>query len=83
MVRRILLVALTVAVMAGCGDEASIDAPATEAPAAAEQETSGRGYTATVPPGWHVAPASLTPSLVDPREILAVATFPLRRRGRA
>lgn len=33
----------------------------------------------TAPQGWHRAPASLTPSLVDPREIMAFATFPLRR----
>jgi hypothetical protein len=37
-----------------------------------------RGYTVTVPGGWHRAEASLAPTLVDPREILAVATFPLQ-----
>jgi hypothetical protein len=79
MARTILLVALVVAFLAGCGDEASDEAPAVKAPAAAGREATGRGYTATVPPGWHLAPASLTPDLVDPREILAVATFPLRR----
>jgi hypothetical protein len=39
------------------------------------------GYTVAVPEGWHLAEASLTPTLVDPREILAVATFPLPRGG--
>jgi hypothetical protein len=38
----------------------------------------GDGYVITVPDGWHRAPASLTRGLVDPREIVAVATFPLR-----
>jgi hypothetical protein len=35
------------------------------------------GDSLTVPPGWHRAEASLTPNLVDPRERLSVATFPL------
>src|SRR4051812_35077684 len=35
------------------------------------------GFTVAVPDGWHRATTSLTPSLVDPSEILAVATFPL------
>jgi hypothetical protein len=38
-----------------------------------------RGYTVSTPPGWHLARRSLTPSLVDPAEILAVGTFPIRR----
>ena len=32
-----------------------------------------------VPGGWHLATASLTASISDPREILAVATFLLGR----
>ena len=39
------------------------------------------GYTVAVPDGWHRAEASLTPNLIDPREILAVATFPFPRGG--
>jgi hypothetical protein len=35
------------------------------------------GFTVAVPDEWQRATTSLTPSLVDPREILAVATFPL------
>jgi hypothetical protein len=36
------------------------------------------GYVISIPRGWHVAEASLTPSLIEPVEILTVATFPLR-----
>jgi hypothetical protein len=38
-----------------------------------------RGYTLSLAPGWHLAKRSLSPSLVDPVEILSVATFPIRR----
>jgi hypothetical protein len=38
----------------------------------------GYAYRVTVPAGWSRAHQSLTPLLVDPREILTVATFPLR-----
>jgi hypothetical protein len=33
-----------------------------------------------LPPGRQRATVSLTPGLVDPREVLSVATFPLRYR---
>jgi hypothetical protein len=38
------------------------------------------GFAVELPPGWQRATASLTPNLDDPREILSVATFPLRYR---
>jgi hypothetical protein len=34
-----------------------------------------------LPSGWQVAPRNLTPSLVDPREVLSVGTFTLRSRS--
>jgi hypothetical protein len=40
-----------------------------------------RGLTVTLPGGWSQARASLTPALTDPREILSLATFPLRYRA--
>jgi hypothetical protein len=41
--------------------------------------TDGRwGYVISIPPGWQMAERSLTPSLIDPVEILTVATFSLR-----
>jgi hypothetical protein len=36
--------------------------------------------TVRLAPGWRAAGASLTPHLVDPREVLAVGTYPLRYR---
>ena len=36
-----------------------------------------------LPAGWYRARRNLTPQLVDPREILSVATYPLRYRRRA
>ena len=38
------------------------------------------GLTATLPAGWQSASRSLTPHLTEPREVLAVATYPLRYR---
>ena len=37
------------------------------------------GYTVRIPGGWHRARVTLTPDLLDPREILTVATFPPKR----
>jgi hypothetical protein len=39
------------------------------------------GIALQLPPGWRRAAVSLTPALVDPREVLSVATFPLRYRS--
>jgi len=33
------------------------------------------GVDVSVPPGWKVAPRTLTPHLLDPREIVSVSTF--------
>lgn len=41
------------------------------------------GYSAALPAGWYRARRNLTPQLVDPREILSVATYPLRYQRRA
>ena len=38
------------------------------------------GLTATLPAGWQSASRSLTPHLTEPREVLAVGTYPLRYR---
>lgn len=38
----------------------------------------GRGMSAELPPGWRQARERLTPQLTDPREVLALGTFPLR-----
>jgi hypothetical protein len=37
------------------------------------------GYTVSLPAGWHLAKQSLSPTLVDPKEILFAATFRIGR----
>jgi hypothetical protein len=41
------------------------------------------GYSVVLPAGWYRARRNLTPQLMDPREILSVATYPLRYQRRA
>jgi hypothetical protein len=41
------------------------------------------GYSVALPAGWYRAQRNLTPQLLDPREILSVATYPLRYQRRA
>jgi len=41
------------------------------------------GISVVLPAGWHRARRNLTPELVDPREVLSVATYPLRYDRRA
>jgi hypothetical protein len=40
------------------------------------------GFTMGLPAGWHRAGRNLTPHLLDPHEILSVATYRLRYRRR-
>jgi hypothetical protein len=67
---RALLIAITL-VAVGCGDVA-------ERPLVTAYEE--HGLTIALPQGWQAAPRSLTPVLDDPREVLAVGTYPLRYR---
>jgi hypothetical protein len=74
--------------MAGCAATAAElpqaqQATAQQADQAAPPPTapitvSAHGLTAELPPGWQSASESLTPHLTDPREELAVGTYPLR-----
>ena len=41
------------------------------------------GYIVALPAGWFRARRNLTPQLLEPREILSVATYPLRYQRRA
>jgi hypothetical protein len=50
------------------------------APSTAPTTVSAHGLSAELPPGWQPASESLTPDLTDPREELAVGTYPLRYR---
>ena len=66
-----LALASTLAVTA-CGEE-----PAS-APLPQLVTDHTHGLAVELPPGWRQATASLTPGLLDPREVLSAATFPLR-----
>lgn len=57
----------------GCGAEA-------DAPDSSLVVDDAQGLAVTLPSGWERAPESLTPQLRDPREVLSVATYPLRYR---
>jgi hypothetical protein len=41
------------------------------------------GFSLTLPPGWHRARRSLTPHLIEPREILTVGSYRLRYKRRS
>jgi hypothetical protein len=80
--------------MAGCGEASAPPRPAqrtvaqrarqaTPSPAASPITVRAHGLTAELPPGWQAASESLTPHLIDPREELAVGTYPLRYRATA
>jgi len=76
-VRPIVIVAAAALAGSSCG------ATETERVASAPvpTETQGaRGLTVKLPAGWQAAPSTLTPKLSDPREVLSVATYPLRYR---
>jgi hypothetical protein len=63
--------------LSGCGTQTA----ATPSPHVVRDPV--HGVTVALPPGWERAAASLTPGLTDPREVLAVATFPLHYRESA
>ena len=71
--RSIWTVAALAAVLAGCSGDEDGEPPSDWR----EHVSERRGFRVSVPPGWHRAERSLSPSLTDPVEILTVATFPL------
>jgi len=68
-VRFALAAAIVALVIAGCHDKRSTSPHSTY---------SSHRVTVELPAGWQAARVSLTPNLSDPREILAVGTYPLR-----
>jgi hypothetical protein len=70
-VRFVLGAAVAALVLGGCNDKH---------PSQPRSTYSAHNVTVELPPGWRAARASLTPNLTDPREVLAVATYPLRYR---
>jgi hypothetical protein len=71
---RVSMLLLTVLAAAGCG---SAHAPSEPPP----RFVHGDGLSYSIPPGWHVAHGSLTPHLVNPRQVLTVGTGPLPSGG--
>jgi hypothetical protein len=63
---------MTCALIAGCDDPQP-------GPGWDEHVDRRHGYTVAIPPGWNLVERSLSPSLVEPREILTIATFAIRR----
>lgn len=79
---RLAVVALTIALAAGCGGGLQ-SAPAIEARSGwTTYHDERRGYTATFPSDWHRAREKLA-NLSEPREILSLGTYPLRHRASA
>jgi hypothetical protein len=76
---RVLPVLALALAVAACGGAA----PQAAAPVARAVDDPAHGIGFDLPPGWHEADASLTPGLTDPREVLAVGTFPLVYREAA
>jgi hypothetical protein len=77
-----VLAAIVAAALVGCGAAAS-DERAAVRPGPTTYHDSGRGYTVTFPAHWHRAEERLLPTLLDPVEILSLATFPLQRGDQA
>ncbi len=74
--------------LAGCGGTRQAAAPTrtnsgagSPRPAPSEYVDRGYAFRVRIPAGWSRARQSLTPHLFDPREILTVATLPLRLRA--
>jgi hypothetical protein len=75
--RAVVLIVLLALAASACGGE---EPRAPRAAAIAAPAFDVHGLAVELPPGWHRASEPLTPNLTDPREVLAVATFPLRYR---
>ena len=67
----------------GCGATGTV-APELRSRSEGSRITDARhGYRVALPAGWFRARRNLTPELLEPREILSVATYPLRYQRRA
>jgi hypothetical protein len=81
---RKLALGLAAAVLAtGCGAAGTVAPEGKSAGQRARITDERHGYGVALPAGWYRARRNLTPQLTDPREILSVATYPLRYKRRA
>jgi hypothetical protein len=72
--RRTVLLIMACALIAACDDDSK------SANGWERHRNEHWRYTVSLPPGWHLAKQSLSPGLVEPREILFAASFRLGRR---
>jgi hypothetical protein len=68
---KVACAAIAVLALAGCGHERKSSPVSTYG---------AHGVTVELPKGWQTATANLTPNLGDPRQVIAVGTYPLRYR---
>lgn len=74
------LIATSALTPIACGDDRSTERPAAEPSAGwTIYNDAKRGFSVRLPSDWHRARHPVDPSLFDPRERLAIATYPLRR----
>jgi len=66
-----------------CGEPVGEAAPFNRPAAWSTYRDAERGLSVSLPSDWHRARQSLTPSLVEPREILSIGSYPLRYQRRS
>ena len=76
----LLIVPLSLLLLSGCGGGSPRAERAAQSPALTHYQSSRWGYTVSYPVNWIRAPRPLAPPRMDPREILSVASVPLRFR---
>lgn len=72
--------AVALVTLAGCGHERSAERRPGPGPGWTVYHDARAGFSVEYPSGWHRAERSLTPALVEPRELISVGTGPLRVR---
>jgi hypothetical protein len=76
----LLLVVLSAGLVASCGEQSSRPAQNSTPPAWTDYQSAKWGFEVRFPRSWRRGTEPVTPKLTEPREILSVATFPLRYR---
>lgn len=77
-IRDAAVVAVLVAAIAGLAWSLGTGSSSGDGPGRGGMVVNDRlGYSVRPPDGWHVARRRLVPELLDPREILALGTFPM------